>query len=57
MSRLRLCLASLSRVLSRVQYGCPRLWVLLRREAWLINKNLVYGLYLWDNGRFRDSSV
>ena len=30
---------------SRVQFGYPRLWVLLRREGWLVNKKLVYRLY------------
>jgi putative transposase len=30
---------------SRVHYGYPRLWVLLRREGWLVNKKLVYRLY------------
>jgi putative transposase len=29
---------------SRVQFGYPRLWVLLRREGWLLNKKLVYRL-------------
>ena len=29
----------------RVQFGYPRLWVLLRREGWLVNKKLVYRLY------------
>jgi putative transposase len=31
--------------MSRVQFGYPRLWVLLRREGWLVNKKLVYRLY------------
>jgi len=30
---------------SRVHYEYRRLWVLLRREGWLVNKKLVYGLY------------
>jgi putative transposase len=30
---------------SRVHYGYQRLWVLLRREGWLVNKKLVYRLY------------
>ena len=30
---------------SRVQFGYPRLWVLLRREGWLVNEQLVYRLY------------
>ncbi len=30
---------------SRVHYGYRRLWVLLRREGWLVNKKLVYRLY------------
>jgi len=30
---------------SRVQFGYPRLWVLPRREGWLVNKKLVYRLY------------
>ncbi len=30
---------------SRVQFVYPRLWVLLRREEWLVNKKLVYRLY------------
>jgi len=30
---------------SRVQFGYPPLWVLLRREGWLVNKKLVYRLY------------
>ena len=30
---------------SRVHYGYPRLWVLLRREGWLVNKKIVYRLY------------
>ena len=30
---------------SRVQFGYPRLWVLLRREGSLVNKKLVYRLY------------
>ena len=30
---------------SRVHYGYERLWVLLRREGWLVNKKLVYRLY------------
>jgi putative transposase len=30
---------------SRVHYGYPRFWVLLRREGWLVNKKLVYRLY------------
>jgi putative transposase len=30
---------------SRVHYGNRRLWVLLRREGWLVNKKLVYRLY------------
>ena len=29
----------------RVHYGYRRLWVLLRREGWLVNKKLVYRLY------------
>ncbi len=29
----------------RVQFGYPRLWMLLRREGWLVNKKLVYRLY------------
>jgi len=28
-----------------VHYGYQRLWVLLRREGWLVNKKLVYRLY------------
>ena len=30
---------------SRVHYGYVRLWVLLRREGWVVNKKLVYRLY------------
>jgi putative transposase len=30
---------------SRVHYGYQRLWVLLRREGWLVNKKFVYRLY------------
>ena len=30
---------------SRVHYGHQRLWVLLRREGWIVNKKLVYRLY------------
>ena len=30
---------------SRVHYGYQRLWVLLRREGWIVNKKLVYRLY------------
>ena len=30
---------------SRVHYGYQRLWVLLRREGWVVNKKLVYRLY------------
>ena len=30
---------------SRVQFGYRRLWVLLRRDGWLVNKKLVYRLY------------
>jgi putative transposase len=30
---------------SRVHYGYQRLWVLLRREGWIVNKTLVYRLY------------
>ena len=30
---------------SRVHYGYQRLWVLLRREGWMVNKKLVYRLY------------
>ncbi|MFM8734679.1 MAG: IS3 family transposase [Pirellulales bacterium] len=30
---------------SRVHYGYQRLWVLLRREGWLVNKKLVHRLY------------
>ena len=29
---------------SRVRYGYVRLWVLLRREGWVVNKKLVYRL-------------
>ncbi len=25
--------------------GYPRLWVLLRREGWMVNKKLVYRMY------------
>lgn len=38
---------------SRVHYGYPRLWVLLRREGWLANKKLVYRLYCEDGLGFR----
>ena len=30
---------------SRVHYGYQRLWVLLRRAGWIVNKKLVYRLY------------
>jgi putative transposase len=30
---------------SRVHYGYQRLWILLRREGWVVNKKLVYRLY------------
>ena len=30
---------------SQVHYGYQRLWVLLRREGWIVNKKLVYRLY------------
>ena len=30
---------------SRVHYGYVRLWVLLRREGWVVNKKLIYRLY------------
>ncbi len=30
---------------SRVHYGYERLYVLLRREGWIVNKKLVYRLY------------
>jgi len=33
------------RRVGRVHYGYPRLWGLLRREGWLVNKQLVYRLY------------
>jgi putative transposase len=30
---------------SRLHYGYQRLWVLLRREGWIVNKKLVYRVY------------
>jgi putative transposase len=35
---------------SWVHYGYQRLWVLLRREVWVVNKKLVYRLYC-EEGR------
>jgi transposase InsO family protein len=38
---------------SRVHYGYQRLWVLLRREGWIVNKKLVYGSTVkkaWESG-------
>ena len=38
---------------SRVHYGDPRLWVLLRREGRLLNKKLVYRLYCEEGAGIR----
>ena len=53
MSRRHCACGCGSEAASRVSYGYRRLWVLLRREEWMVNHKRVYRLYREEGLRIR----
>jgi putative transposase len=52
---LRLKINEIARV--RVRYGYKRIYVLLRREGWIVNHKQVYRLYCEEGQNLRTKSV